>query len=125
MYKDKDKQKAANKQAAQRRRDKAKGMTDVTPSASVIPDYVIPNSHTLTMTPEGPKPEVPTNYGLSDCECNHCRINKSKGGRHILNHGAYKDAGQLADNEMNRVAMPGDVDHIGVVCDACQAQCLG
>lgn len=39
MYKDKDRQKEANKQASQRRRDKGKGMT---PKGIVIPEHPVP-----------------------------------------------------------------------------------
>ena len=46
MYRDKEKQKEANRQASQKRRDKAKGMTQGnTPDANVIPkppETVIP-----------------------------------------------------------------------------------
>ena len=106
-YKDKDRQKQANKQAAQRRRDRAKGMTKVIPVTSVTPENVI-----LTVTPEGPAAEVPANYGLEDCACLHCKQDK---GRHTLNHGAYKKEHEMADGEMNRVCLPGDVDYAGQV----------
>ncbi len=46
-YKDKDKQKEANKSAAQRRRDKAKGMTGITHKGMTIPER-----HTQNVTPE-------------------------------------------------------------------------
>ena len=75
---------------------------------------------TLIMTPEGPKPEVPTNYGLEDCQCKQCKLQGTGRPMHIFNHGAYKDANQLADKEINRVALPGDVDYEGVaICDEC------
>lgn len=114
-YKDKDKQKAANRQAAQRRRNKAKGMTIVIPEAIVIPENVIPNSHTL-----------PANYGQVDCECKQCIINRRKGSKHLINHGPYKDISQLDDNEINRVSLPGDVDYedkagLAICCECCEA----
>lgn len=68
-----------------------------------------------TMTPEGLKLEVPANYGTPDCACKHCQTERSKaGGRRLINHGAYKDRNQLADKEVNRVSLPGDVDYDGV-----------
>ena len=78
---------------------------------------------TLIMTPEGPRLEVPANYGLNNCECWHCAVNKRRGNKHVLNHGTYKDAAQLADNELNRLSLPGDVDYEGaVVCDECRGK---
>ena len=67
-----------------------------------------------TVTPEGPKLKVPANYSLEDCECKHCDWNRKTGGKHALNHGEYKDCSQLADNEVNRVSLPGDVDYDGL-----------
>ena len=64
------------------------------------------------ITPEGPKSEVPTNYGLEDCACKDCQLNRVSGNKRLVNHGAYKDADQLADNEINRVALPGDSDYL-------------
>ena len=57
---------------------------------------------------------VPDNYGQPDCECRHCaNAAKSKSGN-VLNHGAYKPAGQLGYKEINRVSLPGDADYDGV-----------
>ena len=54
------------------------------------------------------------NYGQSDCQCRHCRTNRTNGGKHIINHGSYKTASQLAERELNRVSLPGDPDYTGV-----------
>ena len=67
------------------------------------------------MTPEGYVENLPTHYGEPDCECLHCIQN---GGKKILNHGAYKHSADLAENEINRVSIPGDVDYCG--CMPCQ-----
>ena len=68
----------------------------------------------MTMTPEGLKENVPDNYGQPGCKCRHCaNAAKSKSGN-ILNHGAYKPAGQLGYKEINRVSLPGDADYDGV-----------
>ncbi len=69
------------------------------------------------ITPEGPKAELPANYGLPDCECQHCKSNRASGSRYFLNHYTYKAAGHLSSNELNRVALPGDVDYDGVCLD--------
>lgn len=102
-YKDKDKQREANKRASQRRRDKQKGMTQ--------------NTETQGMThAENPAAVIP-NFGQPDCECMHCRQvrvnNITYGRKHKLNHGPYKKEEQLEDNEFNRVPLPGDPDYTG------------
>ena len=56
---------------------------------------------------------LPANFGLENCECRHCKQNRHNKSKHVLNHGAYKPAGQLAANELNRVSLPGDVDYTG------------
>jgi len=93
-YKDKEKQKEANRAAAQRRRDKSKGMTQLEAMPNVIPDS-------------------PANYGQSDCQCRHCTNVRAAGGRHVLNHGPYKPGNELSRHELNRVSLPGDVDYTG------------
>lgn len=60
-----------------------------------------------------PHDALPSNYGLPNCACMHCQSNRVNGGKHIINHGTPKPADQLAANELNRVASPGDVDYIG------------
>jgi len=70
----------------------------------------------LTVTPEGSQAEVPANYGQSDCACQHCQnvraVGKDPAVR--LNHGPYKRVDELADDRINRVSLPGDVDYVGV-----------
>jgi len=56
----------------------------------------------------------PTNYGLDDCECQHCKTNRFNGNKHTINHGAYKRSHELGEHEINRVSLPGDVDYTGV-----------
>ena len=56
----------------------------------------------------------PANFGQPDCECMHCRAVKSNKSNHVLNHGPYKPASELKPNELNRVALPGDVDYRGI-----------
>jgi hypothetical protein len=94
-------------------------MNDVTPDVihpqNVTPepcntDIVTPDV-TPTVTPEGLRAEVPANYGLPDCTCQHCRQTKANKSCLVLNHGAYKTAEHLAINEINRVSLPGDVDY--------------
>lgn len=129
-YKDKDKQKEANKLAAQRRRDKGmtnKGMTKqgMTQDPKVIPD-VTPKAHdgsidvrTLAQADaacgEYLTHGLPANYGQPDCECKHCRANRAHGSKHTINHGPYKPFVQLKPGEVNRVSLPGDVDYDGIV----------
>jgi hypothetical protein len=57
---------------------------------------------------------LPANFGQPDCECMHCRAVKSNGLKVRLNHGPNKTASQLDLNELNRVALPGDPDYVGV-----------
>lgn len=104
MYKDKEKQKTANKEAAQRRRDKQQGMTDkgMTQSGNVIPRVTPSTSNGIGL---------PANFGQPDCECQHCQANKARGSRHTLNHGPWKTREQLDTHELNRVSLPGDVDY--------------
>ena len=52
-------------------------------------------------------------FGDVDCECGMCHnkvINKSN---NIINHGEYKVASELGENEINRVSLPDDVDYDG------------
>ena len=106
-------QRAKTRERVKRYRDKAKSVTEVTSESEnvTVTPSVTPG---LTVTPEGPKRKVPANYSLEDCECKHCDWNRKTGGKHALNHGEYKDCSQLADNEVNRVSLPGDVDYDGL-----------
>lgn len=76
----------------------------------------------VTVYPEPVKADIkfgklsllPANFGQTDCQCKHCRAVKVNGSKHTLNHGAYKTVSQLADNELNRVSLPGDIDYAGL-----------
>ena len=109
MYKDKERQKEANRLAAQRKRDKqkAEGMTET--------EGVTQKGMTNQGMTQEPVviPARPENYGQPDCECQQCKTNRAKGNRHIINHGPWRPAAELRDNEINRVSLPGDVDYEG------------
>lgn len=107
----KEQQRAKTRARVKRYRDRAKSVTDVT----VTPEDVTLECNGV-VTPEGVKPEVPANYGQPNCECRHCAQTKTQRerGQIVLNHGAYKPEHELADNEVNRVSLPGDVDYAGV-----------
>lgn len=55
---------------------------------------------------------LPANFGQPDCQCKHCQQNRANGNKHIINHGPYKTADELAPNEVNRMSLPGDVDYV-------------
>ena len=58
--------------------------------------------------------KLPANYGLDDCQCKHCQQACSRGAQgSIINHGQWKPIGELQPKEVNRVALPGDVDYRG------------
>ena len=57
---------------------------------------------------------LPDSYGSPDCACQHCRINRANGNKHVINHGPNKPASRLAANELNRVPLPDDMDYDGV-----------
>lgn len=59
------------------------------------------------------KPDI-ENYGLIDCQCQHCQQVRRSGLKLVINHGQYKPAELLNQNKVNRVSMPGDVDYEGV-----------
>jgi len=130
MYRDKNKQKEANRKA--QAKFKAKGITKVlpeqgitrqgitstitvppTPRALTVEDMLAVTTVSKgTMTPEGIKPEVPANYGQPDCQCQQCqRLRRCPGSLVTYNHGAYKTSAQLGQWELNRVSLPGDVDY--------------
>lgn len=59
-------------------------------------------------------PDKPLNYGQPDCQCMHCQQNK---GKLIINHDKPKKYEDMRANEVNRVALPGDIDYAGcMVC---------
>jgi hypothetical protein len=79
------------------------------------------NEQAIVEIPNKPKldPEIktqlrPANYGQPDCQCKMCKANRINGNKGIINHGEWKPLGILADNESNRVALPGDVDCKGL-----------
>ena len=131
MYKDKAKQREANKAAKQRfklkqakknapalRRMDELGAEGI--PVGGIPKQGIPKGipkDDKVIIPVGPgpvidnMPELPANFGQPDCACLHCRSNRSSGSKATLNHGQYKAAAQLDLNEYNRVSLPGDVDY--------------
>jgi len=74
----------------------------------IIADTISPDK--LSRTDNADKP---ANYGQPDCQCMHCQQNRSQppARQKILNHGPYKAAPELADNEINRVSLSGDIDY--------------
>lgn len=57
---------------------------------------------------------LPANYGQADCQCMHCQQNRHSKYQLNINHGQYKAYGSLQANGVNRQALPGDTDYIGV-----------
>ena len=112
MYKDKDKQKEADRLRQQKRRDriKAEGVTIQGVTKGVM-------AKGITLDRVAKVFAIP-HYGRPDCECKHCQDNRAKDSRYILNHGPWKPARLLATNELNRVSLPGDADYDGVGLDA-------
>jgi len=55
--------------------------------------------------------ELPANFGQPDCQCMHCRQNRRSKHPRLINHGKYRPVELLKHNEVNRVALPGDVDY--------------
>ncbi len=60
----------------------------------------------------------PANFGQLDCQCQHCKTNRINGTKHVINHGIWKPVNQLAKDELNRVALPGDIDYTGITLTA-------
>lgn len=110
-YKDREKQRIADKERQKRRRDKikAKGVTKQGVTQGVTATSIA-NKVTAHLAIE--------NYGQPDCECWHCQNNGANGSKHILNHSQYKPVAELAENELNRVSLPGDSDNDGVCLDS-------
>lgn len=124
MYKDKEKQKEANKERQRRyRRDKkgvTKGVTSEGVTSKALPSECVEYaSKDLQEFPQGQgiagPIELPANFGQPDCECRHCRNNRASGLSKLINHGPYKPASELFSGELNRVALPGDVDYVEAV----------
>lgn len=115
MYKDKEKQKEAQKRwiAEKRAKLQKKDVQDGSGSTnSIEPEPNIPlvepnlsNSECRTL---------PENYGLENCTCQHCQQNRRSSNKLIINHGAYKKAADLGPFEVNRQILPGDIDYVGV-----------
>lgn len=105
MYKDKDRQKEADKLRQQRRRDKikAKGVT-ITGRDEGVTEQA---TSKLLQDIFG----LPVNFGLADCECKQCQAVRVSGHKLSLNHGIFKPASELTLNELNRVSLPGDCDY--------------
>ena len=109
MYKDKGKQKEANKERQRRYRDKQKGVTSegVTDKALQLEDL----------------PCVIPHFGQPDCQCRHCQNKRAAGGMLTINHGPLKTRAELATSEVNRVSLPGDPDYnpskLNELCTIC------
>jgi hypothetical protein len=56
---------------------------------------------------------LPANFGLDNCQCQHCKTNRQHDSKLIINHGPAKSYNQLKPGEVNRVSLPGDVDYDG------------
>ena len=56
------------------------------------------------------------NYGQDDCQCGMCQCNRNQPDKKkkIINHGDWKPAHELEENEINRVAISGDEDYEGI-----------
>lgn len=97
-YKDKERQKQANREASRRcRLRQQQGMTQ--DESKVIP-----------VIPKQPENVIP-NYGQPNCQCRHCQTARTNKSKNVINHGSYKTASQLVENEINRVILPGDPDY--------------
>ena len=59
------------------------------------------------------KPTVSDDVCTPDKPCMHCQSKNQHKVPLVINHGPYKSAGELADNEVNRVSLPGDLDYTG------------
>ena len=99
MYKDKEKQKEAQRRWVRQKRSKKGSTSQGSTDGSTV--CVIPK-------------QLPANYGQPNCECRHCRANASNKTNLTINHGQYKPTSQLGPKEVNRVALPGDADYTGV-----------
>ncbi len=106
-YKDKEKQKAAQREWVRQKRVN-KGSTLAGSTEGIV-----------SMPSEGiPSVGLPLNFGCPDCRCKHCHQAKTNGNKHTINHSSWKPVKELAVHELNRVSLPGDVDYNGVCADA-------
>jgi hypothetical protein len=85
----------------------------ITENAKATDDYPDAEAIEWMNSSLGPKP-LPANFGQADCACRHCRANRANGSKLEINHGPYKGCKDLIKGEVNRVALPGDVDYEGV-----------
>lgn len=109
-YKDKDKQREADRIRQQRRRDKVKAKDVTIPGCDVAAIKEYPDGKVELISVEDVyKPPI-ENFGQPGCQCKHCQQNRNQGSRHIINHGPYKKEAELKGRELNRVALPGDPD---------------
>ena len=100
MYKDKEKQRQANRDRQRRYKERQKG---------VIPEGVT-DEPKVTPSIQG--------FGGADCMCQHCLTNRRNGLPKLINHGTYKKAHELGRNELNRQTLPGDPDYDGICTPA-------
>ena len=111
-YKDKETQRKAVKQATRRYREKSKGITKkVSRIGGISMGITAPHLPPERDTEEPNDKPLPANFGQDNCECRHCANNRASGNKHVLNHGPHKPASELSKGELNRVALPGDVDY--------------
>ena len=110
-YKDKDKQREADRIRQQRRRDakKSKDVTIPGHDEGVTVAANVDSGGKVENVSVDHKPAI-ENYGQPNCQCKHCQQNRAQGSRHIINHGPYKKEAELKGRELNRVALPGDPD---------------
>jgi len=94
-------------------------VTNVTDNSDVVTDTAENSDISVTSTLDsGSETEIGIEkhgktYSGSDCDCGMCKnkvVNKSS---KIINHGPWKSASDLKDNEINRVPIPGDDDYDG------------
>lgn len=116
-YKDKERQKQANREASRRHRQRQQGITqavDATPNESGVTSEMLHPS--ILDEFDNTKVDaclLPANYGQPDCECMHCQRNRTDGSNRKVNHGPAKSFHELQEhNEVNRVTLPGDVDYV-------------
>lgn len=139
-YKDKDRQKEAQRERTRRYRDKQKGVTSegvtqgVTSHTEKVKELLRAKGYPrldvkfdktvaleagqsrqalIEHNHPSARPDI-ANYGEADCECMYCKSNRANGGKHIINHGPYKPFHLLGRDEFNRVTLPGDIDFQGV-----------
>ena len=55
-------------------------------------------------------------FGGPECGCKMCHNYRARGkDTKLLNHGPYKPVSELAEDQLNRVSLPGDIDYQGYV----------